>query len=457
MYAGNLDPQCGEELLWEVFLQVGPVVNVYLPKDRVTGAHQGYGFVEFRGEEDAEYAVKVLSMVKLFGKPLRCSKSAADRAAAVDVGANLFVGNLDPDIDEKLLYDTFSAFGVVVNTPKVMRDPDTVRPLLCPQPKGSVPPDSPVYQGNSKGFGFVSFNSFEAADAAIDAMNGQHLCNRPISVTCAAPACSPAALLLLTPPPSQLRLQEGQPRRAPRLRGGAAAGCQRRAGGEGWAPTHPLRGRAGGDAAALRRLRPAAAAAAAWDGLRHAAAAAVCAATLWRHPGRADGLPSGPAAGNAAGDAAGDAAAAATGDAAAATGHGSAAAGHGSAAATRDAAAAAGVPTAAARVSTAAAAVTQEAQCVAQFLTDFGGTESSSLPSSRYCLQVKQRLCLSTDPTMPLLRGGKSVVSVPSGEVIATCTLCNEPLVPAAPARCLDELGALSGPTRSGHPLAFRQ
>ena len=40
-------------------------------------------------------------------------------------------------------------------------------------------PDS----GNSKGFAFVKFASFDAADAAIDAMNGQHLCNRPISVS----------------------------------------------------------------------------------------------------------------------------------------------------------------------------------------------------------------------------------------------------------------------------------
>jgi RNA recognition motif-containing protein len=30
-------------------------VNVYLPKDRVTNNHQGYGFVEFRAEEDADY------------------------------------------------------------------------------------------------------------------------------------------------------------------------------------------------------------------------------------------------------------------------------------------------------------------------------------------------------------------------------------------------------------------
>ena len=35
------------------------------------------------------------------------------------MGASLFIGNLDPDIDEKFLYDTFGAFGVIVQTPKV--------------------------------------------------------------------------------------------------------------------------------------------------------------------------------------------------------------------------------------------------------------------------------------------------------------------------------------------------
>ena len=66
----------------------------------------------------------VLNMVKLFGKPVRVNKASSDKRA-LDVGANLFVGNLDPDVDEKVLFDTFSAFGVIVNTPKVMRDPDT--------------------------------------------------------------------------------------------------------------------------------------------------------------------------------------------------------------------------------------------------------------------------------------------------------------------------------------------
>lgn len=37
--------------------------------------------------------------------------------------------------------------------------------------------------GNSKAFAFINFASFEASDAAIEAMNNQYLCNRPISVS----------------------------------------------------------------------------------------------------------------------------------------------------------------------------------------------------------------------------------------------------------------------------------
>ena len=52
---GNLEPRVTEEIVWELFMQCGPVVSVYLPKDRVTNEHQGYGFVEFKSEQDADY------------------------------------------------------------------------------------------------------------------------------------------------------------------------------------------------------------------------------------------------------------------------------------------------------------------------------------------------------------------------------------------------------------------
>ena len=116
----------------------------------------GYGFVEFLAEEDADYSIKIMNMIKLYGKPIRVNKASAHQKN-LDVGANIFIGNLDPEVDEKLLYDTFSAFGVILTTPKIQRDPET---------------------GNSKGFAFINYASFEAADAAIEDMNGQYLCNR---------------------------------------------------------------------------------------------------------------------------------------------------------------------------------------------------------------------------------------------------------------------------------------
>jgi len=163
-YVGNLDPTCDEDLLVELFNHVGRVSSVHMPKDKLTNQHNGYGFVEFRDVTDADYAIQVMSMVKLHGRPLRVSKSSFDKKTglnALDVGANLFIGNLDPDVDEKILYDTFSAFGTIIRQPRVMRDDAT---------------------NQSKGFAFVAFDTFESSDMAIECMDNQFLCNRQVTV-----------------------------------------------------------------------------------------------------------------------------------------------------------------------------------------------------------------------------------------------------------------------------------
>ena len=69
--------------------------------------------MEFKAEEDADYSIKIMHMVKLYGKPIKVNKASANEKQ-MDVGANLFVGNLDPEVDEKLIFDTFSAFGVIL-------------------------------------------------------------------------------------------------------------------------------------------------------------------------------------------------------------------------------------------------------------------------------------------------------------------------------------------------------
>ena len=160
VYVGNLDERVSDTLVWELMLQAGRIVNVHLPKDRVTQTHQGYGFVEFISEEDAEYAARIMNQVRLYGKPIRVNKASADKQKTVEVGAELFVGNLDPMVTEQTLYDTFGRFGSLISAPKVARDDANL----------------------SKGYGFISFSNFEASDEAIANMNGQYLMNKEISV-----------------------------------------------------------------------------------------------------------------------------------------------------------------------------------------------------------------------------------------------------------------------------------
>ncbi|KPI42423.1 Splicing factor 3B subunit 4 [Cyphellophora attinorum] len=160
IYIGNLDERVTDALVWELFLQSGRIANVHLPKDRVTQSHQGYGFVEFTSEEDADYAARIMNQVRLFGKPIRVNKASADKSKTVEVGAELFVGNLDPMVNEQVLYDTFGRFGTLIAPPKIARDESNL----------------------SKGYGFVSYGNFEASDDAIANMHGQYLMNKEISV-----------------------------------------------------------------------------------------------------------------------------------------------------------------------------------------------------------------------------------------------------------------------------------
>ncbi|KAG9390042.1 RNA recognition [Carpediemonas membranifera] len=163
IHVSGLDPKVTEELLCELFIQAAPVVSVNIPlPDKVTGKPRDFGFVEFRNEADAEYAMDIMNGIKLFGQPLKLNPADRDNSSASTIlGANLFVGNLDATVDEKMLQDSFSMFGKLLGKPRIMRD-DSMR---------------------TRGFGFVVFESFKSADAAIEGMNNQNLGGRRLTVS----------------------------------------------------------------------------------------------------------------------------------------------------------------------------------------------------------------------------------------------------------------------------------
>jgi splicing factor 3B subunit 4 len=70
-------------------------------------------------EQDADYAVKIMNQIKLYGKPIRVNKASYDQKKPIDIGANLFIGSLDESVEEGQMYETFQTFGSLVEQPKV--------------------------------------------------------------------------------------------------------------------------------------------------------------------------------------------------------------------------------------------------------------------------------------------------------------------------------------------------
>ncbi|KAM9937333.1 hypothetical protein OXX80_003139 [Metschnikowia pulcherrima] len=178
LYVGNLDAQAEEALLYELFIQVGPVRSLNLPKDRILRVHQGFGFVEFRTVEDADYALNLLRGVRLFGRTLKLKKidpqgsnsNTPDSRTTSGVGAKLFIKNLHQLVDEQYLHSTFSKIGSLVGQPLIVRDD----------------------KGYSKGYGFIEFTDFDSSDKAIEQLNGATLMNNKIALNYAYKAGSEA-------------------------------------------------------------------------------------------------------------------------------------------------------------------------------------------------------------------------------------------------------------------------
>ena len=76
--------------------------------------------MEYQNEIDAEYAVRVTGDIALYGKKIKVNISNMDKKT-LDVGANLFISNLAPEVDEDALKTTFMAFGQFACEPKVQQ------------------------------------------------------------------------------------------------------------------------------------------------------------------------------------------------------------------------------------------------------------------------------------------------------------------------------------------------
>lgn len=177
IYIKNLDTEVSEEEFKDMFAQFGTITSAVLQIDP-DGKSRGFGFVNFENHLDASKAVDALHDSEHNGKKLfvaRAQKKAEreeelrksyEQAKMEKLskyqGVNLYVKNLDDDIDDEKLRAEFEPFGTITSA-KVMRDE----------------------KDHSKGFGFVCYSNPEEATKAVAEMNNKMIGSKPLYVSLA--------------------------------------------------------------------------------------------------------------------------------------------------------------------------------------------------------------------------------------------------------------------------------
>jgi len=162
LYVGDLAPDVTEQHLFEMFSRVGPVASVRLCRDAATRKSLGYAYVNFVNAEHAEEALNNMNYEKIRGRPCRIMRSQRDPTKRKSQAGNVFIKPLPEDVDAKILYDKFSAFGHIESVKVPYKD------------------DTPGGVLKARGYGFVQFSNPENAQAAIDSV--KEINGTPVSV-----------------------------------------------------------------------------------------------------------------------------------------------------------------------------------------------------------------------------------------------------------------------------------
>ncbi|CAF3422450.1 unnamed protein product [Rotaria sp. Silwood1] len=167
IYIGSINFELNEAMLKQAFQPFGPVKAVSLTFDPVTNRHKGFAFLEYEIPEAAQLSIEQMNGVILGGRNIKVGRPSnmpqaqpiIDQLTEEAKNYNrIYIASIHPDLTENEIQSVFEAFGKIKSC-TVAKDPAT---------------------NKHKGYGFIEYETVQAAQDAINSMNlfdlgGQYL------------------------------------------------------------------------------------------------------------------------------------------------------------------------------------------------------------------------------------------------------------------------------------------
>nr|CAD7452022.1 unnamed protein product [Timema tahoe] len=168
VYVGSISFELKEDTIRQAFLPFGPIKSINMSWDPVMQKHKGFAFVEYEIPEAAQLSLEQMNGVMIGGRNIKVvgrpsnmpqAQSVIDEITEEAKQYNrIYVASIHPDLTEDDIKSVFEAFGPI---------------KYCKLAPGSTPT-------RHKGYGFIEYETQQAAMEAIASMNlfdlgGQYL------------------------------------------------------------------------------------------------------------------------------------------------------------------------------------------------------------------------------------------------------------------------------------------
>lgn len=168
VYVGSISFELKEDTIRQAFLPFGPIKSINMSWDPVMQKHKGFAFVEYEIPEAAQLSLEQMNGVMIGGRNIKVvgrpsnmpqAQSVIDEITEEAKHYNrIYVASIHPDLTEEDIKSVFEAFGPI---------------KYCKLAPGSTP-------SRHKGYGFIEYETQQAAIEAIASMNlfdlgGQYL------------------------------------------------------------------------------------------------------------------------------------------------------------------------------------------------------------------------------------------------------------------------------------------